>query len=1010
RLAPAVSAGLVIRRRDTFAFVHDRVQQAAYDLVPAQGRQQAHLTLGRQLLAALPPEERHTAVFEVAAQFNRGASLLVAAEERARIAALHLEAGSRAAATSAHVTALAYLDAGLSILGEGSNSDLEFELRFRRAESHFLSGDLAAAQAGFATLAAGPLPGDRQARVAVQQITLATAQGDNEAAVAYFLAYMRAAGFDWPVHPDIEQVRAEFGPIFEEIRGNSIEDRLTLPDSDDSNPNILVLIAILPAAFLVDLNLEGLVLGRMVNESRYVNCPGSVVGYTTVGYVLGPLFGEYAAGYQFGCLGMELLERPHLSLFRPRAMMTFAYHILPYARPLHTARELHRKAYESAKEHDDVTYSGFSLCTLISNLLASGEPLASVERQAEKMLASMRRVKFGLIVDMLTSQLMLVRRLRGSTLSILTFDDGDFDEAAFAADFEARLASDRLLAMAACWHYVRKMEGAVFACDYRDALEASARAKSFLWTSVIHLERVEYHLFTAVALAALADENPGCEAALAEHHAELEVYARNAPKNWRHHADLVAAERARLAGYHIDALRGFEASAASARANGFHHIEALAHERAASFCADIGLFAMAEAHRERAHAAYLAWGADGKARAMAELYPSLDKGRGTSGTALSGVGDIDLATVIRSSEAVTGEIALGSLLPTLMRIALENACASRGLLLIPRRDGLWIEAESEVGADEVSVTLRQRAPNARDASLELLAEVVRTQAPVVVGDAISDPRMRDELSAAVRQVRSVLALPLVRQGKLIGVLYLENDATPHAFTPARLAVLRLLASQAAISLENAALEEKEQLLREVHHRVKNNLQLISSLLNLQASRTSDAAVAELFAESRNRVRSMALVHENLYRAGTFARVAMGDHVRALCSHLARAYGEAPNRNAVEVDVAEVELDLDRAIPCGLIVNELVSNALKHAFPDGRAGTIRVTLEAQRQGRFVLSVADDGVGLPDGAESGDTLGLQLVRDLTEQLRGRIEVRSEHGTSFSIIFGVPNGGVQ
>ena len=1012
RLSAAIGAGLIVSRRGSFAFVHDRVQEAAYDLVPAQGRPRAHLALGRQLLAALPSEERHTAVFEVAAQFNRGASLLVAADERERIAALHLEAGIRAASTAAHVTAIAYLDAGLSILGTGENGELEFELRFRRAESLFLSGDLAAARSGFAALAAGPLPGDRRARVATQQITLATAQAQNDEAIAFCLDYMRTVGHDWPAHPSIVRVRAEFAPIFEEILAERIEDRLGLPDLvDGPNATMLVLTATLPAAFLVDINLIALVLGRMVNQAREINCAASALAYTTIGYVLGPLFGDYAAGYRFGRVGMELVERPHLDHFRARATMTFAYHVHPYARPLHTARELHRRAYELAAKQDDVTYTGFSLCTLISNLLASGEALASVERQAEKMLAIMRRAKFGLIVDMLTSQLMLVRQLRGSTLSPLTFDDGDFDEAAFVADFEVRLESDRIFQMAACWHYIRKVQATVFAGDFRAAIAASERAEPLLWTSLVHLELVEYHLYTAIARAALAQDEPSYAAAVERHHAALEVFARNAPENWRHHADLVAAERARLSGSAIDALRLFESAIASARANGFHHIEALSHERAAMFCAEIGLAAMAEAHRERAHAAYCAWGADGKARAMAELYPALGKqSAGATGPVSSGVADIDLATVIRSSQAVTDEIAFGRLLPTLMRIALENACASRGLLLIPRRDGLWIEAESEVGADDISVTLRQSAPTVRDASLQLLAEVVRTQAPVVVGDAIFDPRLRNELSATLRQARSILALPLVRQGKLIGVLYLENDATPHAFTPGRLAVLRLLASQAAISLENAAREEKEQLLREVHHRVKNNLQLISSLLNLQSSRTSDPAVAELFAESRNRVRSMALVHENLYRAGAFARVAMGDHVRALCSHLVRAYGGAQHRLTLQVDVAEVELDLDRAIPCGLIINELVSNALKHAFPNGRAGTVRVELQAHGPGRYTLSVADDGIGLAAGAETGDTLGLQLVRDLADQLRGRIEVNNDHGTRFLIKFGVPSGNVE
>src|SRR3954451_21353769 len=174
-------------------------------------------------------------------------------------------------------------------------------------------------------------------------------------------------------------------------------------------------------------------------------------------------------------------------------------------------------------------------------------------------------------------------------------------------------------------------------------------------------------------------------------------------------------------------------------------------------------------------------------------------------------------------------------------------------------------------------------------------------------------------------------VPIVKQAKVSGAVIMENDLAPSVFTAARITVLTLLASQAAISLENASLghkeallEEKEALLHEVHHRVKNNLQLISSLLSLQASRVTDREVAELFADSRNRVRSMAMVHENLYRAGNFARIMMAPHVRNLCAHLAQAYDA--RRVGVEMHIAvdDVQLDMNRAVSCGLIINELVS--------------------------------------------------------------------------------------
>jgi two-component sensor histidine kinase len=201
-----------------------------------------------------------------------------------------------------------------------------------------------------------------------------------------------------------------------------------------------------------------------------------------------------------------------------------------------------------------------------------------------------------------------------------------------------------------------------------------------------------------------------------------------------------------------------------------------------------------------------------------------------------------------------------------------------------------------------------------------------------------------------------------------------------------------------------SLEEKDALLKEVHHRVKNNLQLICSMLSLQADRIKDPSVAELFAESLHRVRSIALVHENLYRADSFARVPMRPHIQSLCVHLARAYGMYDQRVELATEISDVYLDLERALTCSLIVNELVSNSLKHAFPGGRAGRVTVELQFSGERLCTLTVADNGVGLPPGLEVGrsDTLGLQLVHDLTLQLDGTIAVRSKEGAAFTITF--------
>jgi two-component sensor histidine kinase len=418
------------------------------------------------------------------------------------------------------------------------------------------------------------------------------------------------------------------------------------------------------------------------------------------------------------------------------------------------------------------------------------------------------------------------------------------------------------------------------------------------------------------------------------------------------------------------------------------------------------------AYVRNARRAWLRWGAIARVKALdgryAELLLEPVEQVPTPGVIKE---HIDVDAVVKASQAISGELMPERLMRTLMTIMLEHAGARRALLVLPRANALWIEASAMAAREGTEVRIDSRPVNAQDLSRAVLHESIRTQRPVLIDDASSDqPWSTDEHFAAQRS-RSVLSLPLVKQSKLIGVLYLENELAPGVFTPARLAVLRLLASQAAVSLENASFEEKrallaekDALLHEVHHRVKNNLQLISSLLNLQAERVTDEAVAELFADSRNRVRSMAMVHENLYRAGNFARIAMTAHVKTLCGHLVRVYDMGRLGVDLQIDVDDIHLDMNRAVSCGLVINELVSNALKHAFPDQRGGVLKVELKALDDRRCALVVSDDGVGLAPGFsfERDETLGLRLVHDLVLQLRGRVEIGRQHGTTFTIHF--------
>ena len=305
----------------------------------------------------------------------------------------------------------------------------------------------------------------------------------------------------------------------------------------------------------------------------------------------------------------------------------------------------------------------------------------------------------------------------------------------------------------------------------------------------------------------------------------------------------------------------------------------------------------------------------------------------------------------------------------------------------------------------------------------ICAQTIRQNDVFVIPDLSFDDRFRDNpLVTGGPKLRfyagAVLETPA---GLPVGTIcVLDQKPRPDGLTERQRFTLKALARQIVTQFElrratrdisdgnaargrlQASLNEKDALLKEVHHRVKNNLQLISSLLNLQASRISDPATASLFVDSRNRVRSMALVHENLYRAGSFAGIAIRPHILSLCAHLRRAY--AANGIEIVAESDDITLDLDRAISCGLIINELVSNAFKHAFTGATSGLIEVSFRRHLNGRCELIVTDNGVGMSGRIDIVDamSLGLQLVRDLVEQLGGRIIIERDGGTRCVVNF--------
>ncbi len=633
----AVRMGLVFRSEGAYRFLHDRVQEAAYSLIPANLRGAAHLRIGRLLAAQTPPDKREEAIFEIVNQLNRGAALITARDEREQLAERDLIAGKRAKASGAHASALTYFVAGMALLAEDSwerRHQLTFALELNRAECEFLTGALAEAEQRLTALSGRAATTVERASVACLRADLYTTLDQGSRAIAVGLDYLRHLGIDWPPHPTEDEARREYERIWTQLGPRAIERLTDLPLMTDPAhlATLDVLSKMATPALYTDANLYLLVICRQVNLSlEHGNCDASCFAYEWLAIVAGARFGDYAAAYSFGRLGYDLVERG-LQRFQARTYLIFGGLIIPWTRHVKSGRDLLRRSFEAANRTGDLTYAAYSCEQLNTNLLAAGDSLIDAQPEFESGLAFARKVRFGLVVDLMSAELGLVRTLRGLTRTFGSFDDEQFDE----REIERRFAANRDLALAECWYSIRKLQARFFAGDYAAAVAAAATAEPLLWTAVSRFEMAEYHFYAALAHAASCDFAAGEQAghhieAVTAHYRQLEVWAANGPENFENRAALVGAELARIDGRDVEAMRLYDKAIRSARANDFIHNEALASELAGRFYAACGFERIAHAYVQDARHCYLRWGADGKVRQLDQLYPHRREGEPVPG-------------------------------------------------------------------------------------------------------------------------------------------------------------------------------------------------------------------------------------------------------------------------------------------------------------------------------------------------------------------------------------------
>jgi PAS domain S-box-containing protein len=800
-LRVAVESGIIVSRSGQYRFLHDRVQEAAYALIPHGSRPALHLRVGRGLLAGLRDEDLAEKIFDIVNQLNLGVPAASDVDEKVRIARLNLQAGLRAKASTAYASACSFFAIGLATLGDRGWEQAHepaLKLLLERAECELLRANLAESAALIDLLLSKARSKTDRTEGYRLRVTLQLLHGDMALAVRTAIECLKMFDMTFPEHPTAEDVREEFDDLLRRMGSRSIESLLGLPLMED--PEIRALSAILlilgQSSYFVDEHLYGMLAFRMVKLSiAFGHSSSCTVGYGGVGIILGPKFDRFDDGERFARIAVAVTERHGFLAHRPGACVLLQMASL-WTGTIDEALACLDSADKSALETGEVVFACISAEHRVTNLLARGETLDSIWPESGNALTFVQNKGYAHIIDIVLAIRHFIATLRGDT------SDGGL------VGDEATLRRTGL-PVVQCFYWILQLQLRYIMGDAAGAIEAAERARPFLWSARCHVQAGTFCYYHALALLSVMRSartivSEALQGDLKDSLDALRTLAENAPHTYAHKHALAAAELAGAEGRDLDAMRLYDQAVRAALEKGFIQDSAVGAELAADFFALRGLEKVAHGYRREARELYHRWGASAKVAQLDLRHPDIAP-HPPLPAAEALLEHLDLATVIKVSQAVSGEIVLGDLIDTLMRTAMAHAGAERALLILLHGPEPRIEAEATISDDAVAVHVRDEPVAEHLLPVSLLQYVLRSRESVILYDAAAQSPFGEDSYIRQHRVRSVLCMPLLNRANLIGVLYLENNLTPRVFAPARFAVLKVIAAQAAVSLENTRL-------------------------------------------------------------------------------------------------------------------------------------------------------------------------------------------------------------
>ncbi|MGF1936844.1 MAG: trifunctional serine/threonine-protein kinase/ATP-binding protein/sensor histidine kinase [Nostoc sp. ChiQUE02] len=838
----------------SYKFLHDRVQQAAYSLIPESQRKATHLKIGKLLLNNTSPETLEASIFDIVNQINEGIDIIDEQSQRDEFAKLNFIAGKKAKGSTAYKASVKYFTIGRELLIEQSwisNYKLTFELHRELAECEYLTGSFEQAKRLFNLALNHSKDRFEQVDIYRIQMYLKMTQGDIEASIEAGLKGLSIMGMYLPVTSEEQQaaIETEIQELKVKLQTVRIADLFDLAEMTDPDKKVCMgLLADLWAAAYMggDQHLSCLAPLLMIGLSlRYGNAESSGFAYCLYGMNLANR-GNYQIAYEFGTLALKLDRHFNSTQFIFKTNNIFAHTTNPYNQHLKTNLPLSQESFQICQETGNLVFGVWAVSFLIWAMLIKGDRLSDVYAKTEKYLSYVEQVNDANMLYAFSLQRQFLLNLQDISKNTDLLDDRNDEDIPYIEVWRQKNNFEHGIN----WYCFLKIQLSYLYGCYADAVQAAEEAEKTLGCNSGFFPIIQYHFYYPLSLVALypnatLEKKKQYWDIIREHQQTQKVWANNCPENFLHRYLLLSAEMARISGKYMDAIESYDRAIAKAKENEYLNEEALANELAAKFYLEWGKERIAQEYLINAYYCYTRWGAKAKVDDLEQRYPQLlapilqqmrsrsDSERvsplipnetitnidsiatfhpsiNKSVTSSSNISVmLDLATVMKASQTLSSEMELEKLLTKLLQVVIENAGADKCALLLLKEGRLVVEATAKVGQQSrllQSIFVEDSA----DIPHSLIYAVKRSLQPTVILNATVHPMLMADPYIMRQQPQSLLCTPILYQGKLLGILYLENNLTTGAFTSDRVEILNLLCTQAAISLENARLYQQAQ--------------------------------------------------------------------------------------------------------------------------------------------------------------------------------------------------------